>query len=393
MKSSSHQLGISFSNISLDFNQMMQRKQEIVNGLVQGIAGLFKQHKIERIIGNAKFLDPHSVDVAGKKISSDYIVIATGSEPIALPSLPFDENIVVSSTGALSFNNIPKRLLVVGGGSIGVELASVYQRLGTDVAIIEMKSSLIPMMDHSVSAAFLQLLKKQGIEFFLSAKVTEVERNEQGIKISVEQENKTLSLEGDRILVSVGRRPYVNGLELEKIGVLMDRNKMIQIDRNFRTSQPHIYAIGDVVEGPMLAHKASHEGIAAVEVIAGLPVKINYLAIPNVVYTNPEVASVGLTENEAVAAGIKPLIGKSFFRGNARARCTGTIDGFVKVIGDSHSRRLIGMHILAAHASEMITEGVVAINKHASLEELASSMHPHPTLSETVMEACQQALF
>jgi dihydrolipoamide dehydrogenase len=392
IRSASSEFGIHISELSLNFAFMMQRKQQIIDGLAKGIAQQFKQLGIEWVQGNAQFASPHAVIVGEKKISSAQIILAVGSEPIALPPLPFDEKRIVSSTGALSFEAVPGRLLIVGGGAIGLELASVYQRLGSQVAVVEMMPLIVPTMDLEVSKSFLQLLKRQGIEFYLSAKVTGAEIGPNLIKLQVEQEGRSVALEGDRVLVAVGRRPNLKQLGLEAAGIAVAANGMLRIDGNFRTSQPHIYAIGDIVEGPMLAHKASHEGIAVAEIIAGMPAEVNYATVPNVVYTHPEVAAVGLTEEEARAAGLELLIGKSYFRGNPRARCAGVAEGFVKVLAEARTKRLIGLHILSAHASEMISEGVVAINQRATLKEMARSMHPHPTLSEALMEACENAL-
>lgn len=389
---SGKQGGLSLSGPACDFSLLMQHKVQIVRKITQETAQQFKRFGVARVQGEAQFLDPHTVTVDGKKMSSQYLVLATGSAPISLPFLPFNETTIVSSTGALNFETLPKRLLVIGGGAIGLELASVYQRLGSKVAVVEMMPLIVPTMDHEISRSYLTLLKKQGIEFYLEAKVISAETSLPQIKLSIEQEDKALSLEGDRVLVAIGRKPDVKSLGLEKIGVETAHNGMVKIDPNFRTTQPHIYAIGDIVEGPMLAHKATHEGIAAIGVIAGQPEKINYISIPNVIYTYPEVAAVGFTEKEAEQANIKPLIGRSYFRANPRARCAGTEEGFVKVIGDSQSGRLIGLHILSAHASEMISEGVVALNQQATLEDLANSIHPHPTLSESIMEACEQAI-
>ena len=299
---------------------------------------------------------------------------------------------MVSSTGALSLPAIPKRLLVIGGGAIGVELASVYKRLGTEITVVEMLDGIVTTMDQSVSKALLQILKKQGMEFYLGAKVTRGAKEGQGVKLDIEHEQKAMSLSADVVLVAVGRRPYTQGLGLEKIAITPTAKGFISVDANFRSAHPHIYAIGDVIEGPMLAHRASHEGIAVAELIAGQQPTINYMGIPNVIYTHPEAAVVGFTEQEAKAAGLNIVTGTSFFRGNGRARCNGDIDGFVKVIGESATKRLVGMHIIGAKASELIGEGMLAIDKKASLGDLANACHAHPTLSETIMEACMQAL-
>ncbi|HEV8052991.1 MAG TPA: FAD-dependent oxidoreductase, partial [Parachlamydiaceae bacterium] len=332
------------------------------------------------------------IEVDGKSYKADNFILATGSVPIALPFLPFDEKRVLSSTGALALNDVPKTMVVIGAGAIGVELASVYSRLGTKITIIEMLPVVTPAMDPALSKQLLQSLKKQGIDFLLEAKVASAKVNDKSVTLKVEHENNTLTIEAEVVLVCIGRKAFTEGLNLEAAAVATNPKGMIAVDANFRTSQSHIYAIGDVIDGPMLAHKASHEGIAVSEIIAGKTPHLNYMAIPNVVYTHPEVASVGMTESEAKAAGLDLLIGTSYFRGNGRARCSGDFEGFVKVIGDVKSGRLLGMHIIGAHASELIAEGMVAIEKKATLVDLASACHAHPTLSETIMEASQQAL-
>jgi dihydrolipoamide dehydrogenase len=388
--------GIEIQGASLNFAQMMTRKENIVKGLVESVASLLKGNHVERIHGEARFKDAHTVEVKNgnevQVIRADFIIIATGSESIALPFLPFDENVIVSSTGALSLKKTPKRMLVIGAGVIGLELASVYNRLGAQVTIVEMLDRVTPTMDLAISKQLLQTLKKQGFEFYLSAKVTGATKEKDGVNLAVEYEGKQLKLDGDIVLVSVGRRPYTQGLNLQAAGVTVSPKGFVLIDGNFRTSQSHIFAIGDVIDGPMLAHRASHEGVAVAEIIAGKHPYVNYMAIPNVIYTHPEVAAVGFTESEAREAGLNISIGTAFFRGNARARCSGDIDGFVKIIGDSGSKRLLGMHIIGAHASEMIGEGMIAMQKKATLEDIANAPHAHPTLSETIMEAAQNAL-
>lgn len=389
---SSKEQGIHVDNVSFDFVAMMKRKEGIVRTLVEGVASHFKKHGIAHIQGAASFINAHQVQVDGKRFTAEHIIIATGSEPLALPFLPFDEKRVVSSTGALSLPTVPKKLVVIGGGVIGVELASVYRRLGSEVTIIEMLDVITPGMDTSLSKQLLQTLKKQGIEFLLGAKVSEGKVLDKGIKLTVEYEKQSLSIDADIVLVAVGRKAFTKGLNLEAAGVALSSQGLITVDGNFRTSQSHIYAIGDVIDGPMLAHKASHEGIAVAEILANQKPFINYLSIPHVVYTNPEVASVGLTETEALSNGLTIMTGISHFRGNARARCTGDLEGFVKVIGDKKSGRLLGMHIIGAHASELIAEGMIALDKKATITDLVQACHPHPTLSEAIMEASQQAL-
>ena len=389
---SSKEQGVLVQEVSFDLSSMMKRKEGIVKSLVDGVATLFKKRGIVRIQGEAVFVNPHEIEAGGKRYQAEKILIATGSEPIALPFLPFDEKRIVSSTGALALQAVPAKMAVIGGGAIGVELASVYSRLGSEVTIIEMLDVIVSGMDAALSKQLLLTLKKQGMKFLTGAKVKTANVLGSGIDLTIEHEGKTLTLPADVVLVSVGRKPYTQGLNLQAAGISVNAKGWIDVDSNFRTSQPHIYAIGDVIGGAMLAHKASHEGIAVAELLGGKHASVNYIGIPNVVYTHPEAASVGLTEEEAHAAGLNLLLGISFFRGNPRARCVGDMEGFVKVIGDAKSGRLLGMHILGAHASELIMEGGIALEKKALLKDLAEACHPHPTLSEAIMEACQQAL-
>lgn len=368
--------GINVTQASYDFSKMMKRKDEIVKGLVDSVASLFKRHNIERINGAATFIGANEVEVSGKKYTAKNFILATGSEPIQLPFLPFNEKTIISSTGALSLPKVPESLAVIGGGVIGVELASVYNRLGSKVTVIEMMDTLCPGMDKTITKALLQSLKKQGIEFQLGAQV----KSAQGTRLNLGDK----SLDANIVLVAVGRRPYSKGLGLEKIGI-----DKIEVDSCFRTKHPHIFAIGDLIPGPMLAHRAMEEGIAVAEFIAGKKPLVNYMTIPNVVYTHPEVATVGYTEEEA--KGMELLIGTAYFKGNARARCAGDTDGLVKVIGEKNSGRLIGLHIIGPHASEMIGEGVAAIEKKMKVNELAHMVHAHPTLTEAIKEAAEAA--
>lgn len=389
---SSKEQGITVSNAIYDFPAMMKRKEGIVKLLVDGVASHFKKHKIDRLKGSAKLINNHEVEVDGKRYRAENIIIATGSEPVALPFLPFDEKRVLSSTGALALKEVPKKMAVIGAGVIGVELASVYRRLGSEIVVIEMLDVITPGMDQALSKQLQQTLKKQGMEFLLGAKVSAAKVTDQGVNLTVEYQQKVLSIDADVVLVAVGRKPYTQGLDLEAAGISAGPKGLISVDGDFRTNQPNVYAIGDVIDGPMLAHKATHEGMAVAEIIAGESPSINYLSIPNVIYTHPEVASVGLTEAEAVAAGLNVVTGVSYFRGNGRARCSGDIEGFVKVLGDKKSGRLVGMHIIGGHASELIAEGMIALDKKATVADLVHACHAHPTLSETIMEACQQAL-
>jgi len=368
----------------INFSQMMKRKEEVVSGFNVGIEGLFKKNKVTHIKGTATFKDPHTITVNGQDYTSKNFILATGSEPTPLPFLPFDEERVLSSTGALALKEVPKKMIVVGAGIIGVELGSVYSRLGAEVHFVEFLDKICPTLDDAISKALEQTLTKQGLTFQLSSKVSSAEVTSSGVKLSIEG-GETLS--ADRVLVSVGRRPYTQGLGLESAQITPDKRGFIPIDDNFRTSQPHIYAIGDIVDGPMLAHKASEEGYAAVEIIAGQSPHIEYIAIPSVVYTHPEVGVVGLTEAEAKRMGLSIKIGKFPFKANSRARCSGEDFGFVKMIADAKTGVLLGVHIISAHAGELIAEATLALEKRMTAADLAHTCHAHPTLSEALKEA------
>lgn len=395
MKTLNDHSAITCKGVSFDFEKMQAEKDKIVGGLTQGIDFLFKKHGITTIKGKAKFLSPYTLEVTSTEsketIKAEKFILATGSEPIALPFLPFDEKLIVSSTGALALKKIPKKLLVIGGGVIGVELASIYNRLGSEVTIIEMLDQICAGMDEAISKGLLQLLKKQGITFHLKSKATDVKQENNKMTLHAVIENKPEKFETDVILVAVGRRPNSAGLDLDKINVNRE-NGLIFVDNNFRTTQQHIYAIGDLIDGPMLAHKASEEGYAVAEIIANKTPTVNYLAIPNIIYTYPEGASIGLTEHEACQRGLDTVIGSVSFKGNPRARCNEETEGFVKVIGAGPKRHLVGMHILGAQASELINSAVVAIEKGATLHDIATSPQGHPTLSEAIKEACGAAL-
>jgi len=388
--------GIACQKLHLDFPKMMQRKEAIVKGLVDGIAGLFKGNKVDHLIGSAAFVSPHLLEVTHgsqkNEVEAAHIILATGSEPIALPSLTFDEKRIVSSTGALSLAKVPKKMSVIGAGVIGVELASVYRRLGAEVTVIEMLDHICPAMDHAVSRLLLKILEKQGLSFLLSSQVVGAEVKPKHVSLSVKGPNGEAAIEADVVLVAVGRRPYTDGLGLDKAGINKTSKGFVLVDGMFRTNVPHIYAIGDLIEGVMLAHRASEEGVAVAEIIAGKHPHVNYMAIPNVIYTSPEVAAVGLTEQEAKEAGLNITVGTSAFKANARARCVGKTEGFVKVIGEKSSDRLVGMHIVGANASEIIGEGVIAMETKATLTQIAYASHAHPTMSESIKEAAVETL-
>lgn len=391
------QFGIIASDISYDYDVMQKRKDAIVDGLVQGISAIFKRNRVESIKGTAQFISPNKVQVSSnggavREIEAKNFILATGSAPIELPFLPFDEKHIVSSTGALSFPGVPKELILIGAGVIGVELASVYRRLGSEVTAFEMLDRICPAMDTTISKMLLQLLKKQGLKFHLSSKVIQGSVKNDRVFITVEVNGRTEEFSGDAVLVAVGRKPYTQGLQLDKLGITLQRNGSIPVDGNFRTVQPHIYAIGDLIEGPMLAHRASEEGIAAAEIIAGMETRINYMAIPNIIYTHPEVASVGFSEDEAKQHELQVISGSSYFRGNPRARCMGYTEGMVKVVAEARSHRLVGLHILGPYASEMIGLGALAINRGATLKDIVNTSHAHPTLSEAILDSCLSAL-
>lgn len=378
--------------VSVNFARMMRRKEEAVKGLVDGVAGLFRKYKVEWAVGEARLISANQMEIVGadkRVIEAKNILLATGSESIPLPFLPFDEVRVVSSTGALALQKVPEKLLIVGAGVIGVELASVYRRLGSEVTMIEMLEQICPAMDPAISKMLLQILMKQGIDFHLGAKVTAGKVGKDRVKVTVytaDKQEKEFS--ADVVLVSVGRKPRSQGLGLAEAGVNLDAKGFVNVDGEFRTNIPSIYAIGDLIEGVMLAHRASEEGTVVAELLVGAKPTVNYMAIPNVIYTHPEVAAVGLTEPEAREAGLEVKVGTFPMRANSRSRCTGEVEGLVKVVGDGNTGRLVGMHMITSNASEMIGEGVIAIDRKATVEQVAHASHAHPTQCEAIKEAC-----
>lgn len=379
--------GIELKDLKVNLGKMMARKEKIVENLTKGIDGLLRKNKITRINGFGTLKSNTEVEVAGVVYQTKNIILATGSEPTPLPFLPFDEQRVLSSTGALSLKEIPKNLIVIGGGVIGVEMGSVFSRLGSKVTVIEFLEKIIPLEDKDVSKEMLRVLSKQGLDFYLKHKVTEAKVVKNQVIIKAE-DDKGVSKEftGDYVLVSIGRRGFLEKLNLDKVGVKTERNKVI-VNENFQSSVPNIYAIGDIIDGPMLAHKAEEEGVACAEIIAGNHGHVNYMEIPSIVYTNPEVASVGLTEDECKHHEFPIKIGKFPFKANARAKCVGHDDGFVKIISHAETDRILGVHIIGPGASEMIAEAVVALSFKASAEDIAMICHGHPTLSESFKEA------
>jgi|JI9StandDraft_1071089.scaffolds.fasta_scaffold13326_5 dihydrolipoamide dehydrogenase len=370
-----------------DLQPLMQEKEEILKKLGGGINFLFKKNKVTFFKGKGEFLSKETISINGETIQGKHIVIATGSEPLALPFLPLDEERIVSSTGALSLSFVPKKMLIVGGGVIGLELGSVYRRLGSEIEVIEFMDRILPEFDLEISKAFQKILEKEGFIFHLGAKVVSGKR--EGDKVSLEvaigSDNKTFS--GDVALISIGRKPFTEGLGLEKIGLTKDNRGFIPIDGNFRTAISNIFAIGDVAGQPMLAHKASEEGIAVAEILAGHKTVVDYASIPNVVYTFPEIASVGFTEKELQEKNIPYKKAISPFAANSRYQASGYKEqAFIKGLSDPATGLLLGVHILAPHASELISQPVTAIRHKLSLQELTNTCFPHPTLSEALHE-------
>jgi dihydrolipoamide dehydrogenase len=384
--------GVKVGDVKLDLAAMMGRKDKVVKGLTDGVAFLFKKNKITPVHGSARLGKPGQVVVKGAKdetvLEAAHIVLATGSEPAGLPALPFDGTQVVSSTEALAFDKVPAHLIVVGGGYIGLELGSVWARLGAKVTVLEFLPQLLPLNDREAADALHKALARQGLTFHLDTKVTAASAQGGEVIVNAQSGGKEVTFPGDKVLVAVGRRPYTAGLGLKEAGVNLDeRSGRVQVDDHFRTSAAGVYAIGDLISGPMLAHKAQDEGIALAEQLAGMKTQVNHDAIPSVIYTHPELAAVGLTEEQAKAAGREYRVGKFPFAANGRARCLDQTDGFVKVIADAKTDRVLGVHILGPRASDLIAEAVSVLEFAGSSEDIARTCHAHPTLSEAVREA------
>ena len=386
-------LGVVVAPPKLDLRAMMKHKDDTVAANVNGVAFLFKKNKIDSLQGEGRIAAPGRVVVKGADgaettCEAKAIVVATGSDVARLPGIDIDEKQIVSSTGALALAKPPKSLIVVGAGVIGLELGSVWRRLGAEVTVVEFLDRILPGMDGEVAKQTQRLLEKQGFKFHLSHKVAAVEKTAKGVKATIEPAagGAPLTLEAEVVLVAIGRRPYTQGLGLEALGVAMERGQ-VKIDDHFATNVPTVYAIGDVVRGPMLAHKAEDEGMALAEILAGQAGHVNTDVIPGVVYTSPEVASVGKTEEELKAAGVAYAVGKFPFTANGRARAMRHTDGFVKVLADAASDRVLGVHIVGFGAGEMIHEAAVLMEFGGSSEDLARTCHAHPTMSEAVKEA------
>ncbi|MBX3489550.1 dihydrolipoyl dehydrogenase [Parvibaculum sp.] len=382
-------MGIEVPKPKLNLKQMLAFKDEAVDGNTKGVEFLFKKNKIEWVKGEGRIEAAGKVRVGDRVLETKNIVIATGSDVAELPGIEIDEKTVVSSTGALALEKVPGKLLVIGGGVIGLELGSVWGRLGAEVTVVEFLDNILPGMDGEVVKNFTRILKKQGFTFKLGAKVTKVEKQKSGLKVSVEpaKGGEAQVFDADVVLVSIGRVAYTVGLGLDKIGVKTDKRGRVEIDANYKTSVDSIYAIGDCVAGPMLAHKAMEEGVALAEKLAGHYGAVNYDVIPGVVYTSPEVASVGKTEEQLKEAGIDYNAGKFPFTANGRAKANKTTEGFVKILADKKTDRILGIHIVGVNAGEMIAQAVTAMEFSSSSEDIARMCIAHPTMSEAVKEA------
>jgi dihydrolipoamide dehydrogenase len=390
--------GIKTGKLTLDLAAMMARKEQVVEELTENVRKLLEGNNIEIFKGTARLAGEDQVELqqdtgserkkSGQTLQAKSIILATGSMPVQVPGLEFDGKRIVTSTEALEFKTVPKHLGIVGGGYIGLELGSVWLRLGAKVTVVEMLPKIASIMDGQVGRTLDRILRKQGMDIRLNTRVSGAKIQKSSVRVNLENNNKKETLSCDRLLVSVGRRPLTQNLGLEDIGIKTDpKTGHILVDESFQTNIPNIYAIGDLIPGPMLAHKASAEGIAAVECIAGLPGEVNYDAIPSVVYTWPEVASVGLTEEQVKERNIPYCVGTYPFSGAGRARCMGEKDGFVKLIAHSKTDRILGVHIIGPRAADMIAECVLAVEFGASSEDIARTIHGHPTFAEALQEA------
>lgn len=386
--------GLTVESVKYDLKALMARKTKIVQASNQGIAFLFKKNKVESYNGFGKVLKPGQVEVTGadgKKtvLETKFILLATGSVPVELPFLKYDEKKIVSSTGALELQEVPKEMIVIGGGVIGLELGSVWMRLGTKVTVIEFADRLCPTMDTQSIATLQKSLAKQGMQFMMKTKCTASKLVKDQVEIEYENmaDNSKGTLKADVVLVSTGRKPFSEGLGIDELGIQKDQRGFVQVDAHFQTNIPGIYAIGDLIPGPMLAHKAEEEGVAVAEILAGQAGHVNYNTVPGVIYTFPEVASVGLTEEQAKESGLPYAVGTFPFMANGRARALGQTEGQVKIITDKRTDRIIGGHIVGPRASELLGEIVIAMEFGGSAEDLARSFHAHPTLNEVIREA------
>ncbi len=385
-------IGIEIGEVKLNLDKMMKNKEKAVTDLTKGIEFLFKKNKVTYFKGKGSFKSSNEILISADNketvIQTGKTIISTGSEPVSIPGIDFDEEKILSSTGALSISKLPKKMIIVGGGYIGLEMGSVWSRLGAQVEVVEYLDHITPGMDKEISKEFEKILKKQGIKFHLNTKVEKINKNKNGVSINtLDKSNKKNIIEADVVLISVGRRPFTKDLNLEKIGVQTDKKGMVKVNKNFETNIKNIYAIGDVIDGPMLAHKAEEEGIAVGEIIAGQSGHVNYDVIPGVIYTSPEVAYVGKTEEQLKVSKTNYKVGKFPFLANSRAKAINEPEGFVKILADTTTDKVLGVHIIGPHAGEMIAEMSVAMEFGASSEDIARTCHAHPTFSEAIKEA------
>jgi len=396
VKSHYAHMGIKVENPTVDLPTMMARKDKVVETLTGGVSALMKKNKIEKIVGTAKITAPGKVDVTAdgktQSLSAKHILIATGSAPVELPFMKYDGKRIINSDHGIALDKIPASMVVIGGGAIGLELGSVWSRLGAKVTVLEMLPNLVAGSDEEMSRGLEKVLKKQGMNIFLQAKVTGTKEDAGKLAVTFEWEGKQMSEPADVILVAVGRKPYTDSLGLDAVGVKRDNRGRVEIDKHYQTNVPGIYAIGDVIAGPMLAHKAEDEGVACMELIAGKAGHVNYNVIPGVVYTNPELAWVGRTEEQCKAENIPYNTGKFQFRVNGRALAMDETDGFAKVIAHAQTDRVLGVHILGPQASSMIAEAAAVMEFAGTAEDLGRTCHAHPTLPEAVKEAALGAL-
>ena len=385
--------GIEIGEVKLNLPKMMKTKDKAVTVLTKGVEFLLKKNKVTYFKGTGSFKSKNEIlikDHNNKEITvhSEKIVIATGSVPIALKGMEFDEKKILSSTGALNLEQVPKKMVVVGGGYIGLEMGSVWSRLGTEVHVVEFLDHITPGMDREISSEFMKILVKKGIKFHLQHKVEKIKKNNSGVNIlTKDKDGKSKEFDSDVVLISVGRKANTNGLNLEKIGIQLDDKKRIKTNNKFQTNLNNIFAIGDVISGPMLAHKAEDEGIAVAEIIVGQSGHVNYDTIPGVIYTSPEVASIGKTEEELKDKDIQYKVGKFSFMANSRAKAIDDTEGFVKILADKKTDKVLGAHLIGPHAGELIAEIGIAMEFGASSEDIARTCHAHPTFSEAVKEA------
>ena len=385
--------GIEVGEVKLNLDKMMKNKDKAVTVLTKGVEFLLKKNKVTYFKGFGSFKSKNEILVKDnenkeKSIITEKVVLATGSVPVSLPGIEFDEKIILSSTGALKIQKVPKKMVVVGGGYIGLEMGSVWSRLGAEVHVVEFLENITPGMDKEISQEFMKILKKQGIKFHMQNKVEKIEKNNSGvIVITSDKDGKKNNFDCEVVLISVGRKPNTEGLNLESVGVKLDERKRIITNKNFQTNLDNIYAIGDVIVGPMLAHKAEDEGVAVAENIAGQSGHVNYNTIPGVIYTSPEVATVGKTEEQLKNENIDYKIGKFSFMANSRAKAIDDTEGFVKILADGKTDKVLGAHLIGPHAGELIAEIGIAMEFGASSEDIARTCHAHPTFSEAVKEA------